>query len=169
LEVIIPILLLVMFIAAAYKKTSVYDSFVRGAKNALPVLVSILPYLAAMLAAINIFRASGALQGFIDLSSPVMESIGIPKELTPLVVLRPFSGSAAIALLDDIFKTCGPDSYQGILASVMLGSTETIFYTVALYFGSIGIKKTRYSIPTALISGIAGIAASIIAVKLMYD
>ena len=124
--------------------------------------------MAAMLCALNIFRDSGALGVFIKLISPVMQFLGIPKELVTLIFLRPFSGSAAMALLDDVFKTTGVDSYASFLASIMLGSTETIFYSVALYFGSIGVTKTRHSIAVAIISGVFGIAASVILGKMFY-
>ena len=113
-----------------------------------------------MLIAINVFRASGALDFLTKLASPVFEAVFIPKELAPLILLRPFSGSAALALLADTFSRCGVDSFIGLCASLLVGSTETIFYTVALYFGSAGISKPRYSVAVALISGAVSIAAS---------
>lgn len=168
MHLFIPILLLFLILSSLFMGTGVYDSFIRGAKSALPLMLQILPYMAAMLCALNIFRDSGALFVIEKLLSPVMSFFGIPDELMTLIMLRPFSGSAAIALLGDVYKTVGVDSYQGFMASVMLGSTETVFYTVTLYFGSIGVKKTRHAVPAALISAVAGIAASVILTKLMY-
>ena len=163
-----PALILALIITSFFKGSGVYESFIRGAKQALPMLVNVLPYMAAMLCALNIFRASGALGAFVNLVSPAMEALGIPGELTPLIALRPFSGGAALALLEDAFQSIGVDSRGGVMASIMLGSTETIFYTVALYFGSINVKKTRYSVPAALISGAVGIAASVILTDLFF-
>lgn len=168
MELIIPILLLALIGVSFFRGSGVYDSFVRGAKQAIPMLINVLPYMAAMLCALNIMRDSGALAFIVDLIAPGMEALGIPGGLTPLIVLRPFSGGAALALLDDVFKMQGVDSRAAYMASVMLGSTETIFYTVSLYFGSIGVKKTRYSIPVALLSGLIGVAASVILTNIFY-
>ncbi len=168
MEYIVPALILALIVISFFRGKGVYEAFIRGAKQALPMIFNVLPYMAAMLCALNLFRVSGALGALVDLTSPAMEAVGIPGELTPLIVLRPFSGGAALALLEDVFQTIGPDSYGGIMASIMLGSTETIFYTVALYFGSINIKKTRHSIPVALISGVLGIAASVILTNIFF-
>lgn len=168
MQLIIPVLLALLVVSSVFSGSCVYDSFVNGAKKSLPVLFSILPFMAAMLCALNIFRDSGALALVTKLIAPLLNLCGIPSDLATLVILRPFSGSAAIALLNDVYLNSGVDSYSGYLASIMLGSTETIFYTVALYFGAINVKKTRHAVPTALISGIIGIAASIILAKLMY-
>lgn len=168
MEYIVPALILALIIISFFRGNGIYEAFIRGAKQALPMLLNVLPYMAAMLCALNLFRVSGALGALVELTSPAMEAVGIPGELTPLIVLRPFSGGAALALLEDVFQTIGVDSYGGIMASIMLGSTETIFYTVALYFGSINIKKTGYSIPVALISGVLGIAASVILTNIFF-
>lgn len=168
MEYIVPALILALIIISFFRGNGIYEAFIRGAKQALPMLLNVLPYMAAMLCALNLFRVSGALGALVELTSPAMEAVGIPGELTPLIVLRPFSGGAALALLEDVFQTIGVDSYGGIMASIMLGSTETIFYTVALYFGSINIKKTRHSIPVALISGVLGIAASVILTNIFF-
>ena len=168
MAIMIPLLLLVLVVTSFFRGSGVYDSFIRGAKQALPMLINVLPYMAAMLCALNIVRDSGALGALVGLVSPAMEAIGIPAGLTPLIVLRPFSGGAALALLEDVLKTQGVDSIAGYMASVMLGSTETIFYTVALYYGSVGIKKTRYSIPVALLSGLVGVWASVVLTKMFF-
>lgn len=157
---ILPVGIALLFAYAASKGSNIYDAFVRGASQSLPTLKKVLPCMAAMLIAINVFRASGALDFLTKLASPVFEAVFIPKELAPLILLRPFSGSAALALLADTFSRCGVDSFIGLCASLLVGSTETIFYTVALYFGSAGISKPRYSVAVGLISGAVSIAAS---------
>ena len=168
MSLVSPILFLLLIVTSFFRGSGVYDSFIRGAKSALPMLLNVLPYMAAMLCALNIMRDSGALAFIVSLIAPGMEKIGVPGELTPLIVLRPFSGGAALALLDDVFKVGGVDSFAGYMASVMLGSTETIFYTVSLYFGSIGVKKTRYSVPVALLSGLVGILAAVVLSKVFF-
>ena len=158
---ILPILIALLLIFALVKKVDVYSAFASGAKEGLPVLYGILPYLAAMLIAINMLKESGALSALIRILSGPLAKIGFPAELLPLAVLRPFSGSASLAMLSEIYESYGADSFLGIAASLMKGSSETIFYTVALYFGSVRITKTRYAVPVALISGVAGIAVSV--------
>ncbi len=155
-------MLLALILWALRKKVDLYSSFVNGASEALPLLLNILPYMAAMMIALNLARTSGALDAVVNLAAPALEYIGVDKALIPLFVLRPFSGSASMALLNDVFKTAGVDSPAGMAASNMLGSTETIFYTIALYFGSVGITKTRHSVPVALISGLVGAIAALI-------
>ncbi len=159
---ILPGLILLLILYGLIKGTDVYSAFVEGAMEALPLIAKILPSLGAMMAMIALFRGSGAMDFVIRLLSPICQQIGMPEELLPLFVLRPFSGNGALALLQDVYNTCGVDSLQGFAASVMLGSTETIFFTVTLYFGSIGIKKTKYAIPAALLSGIIGAVVSIV-------
>lgn len=168
MQLILPLLILVLLTAALFRNVPVYDAFIRGAKKALPLILNVLPCLCAMLCAISVFRASGALEIFTRLLSPVFGLVGIPDELITLILLRPFSGSAAIALLKDVFDTAGADTYAGYLASVIVGSSETIFYTVAVYFGSVGIKKTRHAIPAAIVSGIVGLIFSVILSLLTY-
>lgn len=158
---IIPIFIVVIIGYASFKRVNVYDNFILGAQEGIETVFRILPYIIGMLFAINIFRASGALDILNNVLHPVLNLLGIPKELTPLALLRPFSGSASLSLLADIYKQFGADSLVGRIASTMMGSTETIFYTVALYYGSIQIKKTKYTIPAALLSSLAGIIAAI--------
>jgi spore maturation protein B len=153
---LMPALIALLLIFALIRRVDVYDAFVQGARDGLPILLRVLPCIAAMLIALRVLRASGALEAFIRFIAPALKTIGMPAELVPLFVLRPFSGSAAMSLLKDVFNACGPDSFEGVAASVMLGSTETIFYTVALYFGSVGVKKTRATIPVALACSVLG-------------
>ena len=159
---LIPVLILALLIYAYLKKTDVYGAFITGAKEALPMLLQVLPPMAAMMAALTVLRASGALAAFVNFVAPVFEAVGLKRALVPLFVLRPFSGSASMALLKDVFDTYGVDSFSGYAASVMLGSTETIFYTIALYFGAVGVTKTRYTIPVALFAGVVGTAAALL-------
>ena len=156
----LPICIMLLIMWSFRKRCNVYEAFVTGAKDALPTLVQILPYMAAMLIAISVFRASVAMDLLMGLLSPAFEAVGMPAELVPLVTLRPFSGSAALALLQDVFTNHGVDTFIGLSASVLVGSTETIFYTVALYFGSVKVLKPRYSVAVALISGVTGVAAA---------
>ncbi len=162
MNAVIPVLIAVLIVYALIKKVNVYKAFVEGAGEALPGLVSILPYLAAMLTAIELLRGSGALAGLISLISPVTDRIGVASPLVPLIVLRPFSGSASLALLKDILTENGADSLVGRQASVIVGSTETVFYTVSVYFGAVGVTKTRQAIPAALISGLVGTLAGLL-------
>ncbi len=164
---IMPLMILLLLGYALYKRVNIYDAFTRGAQEALPLLVQVLPFMAAMMIAMNLFRSSGALSAFIRWIEPLLSKLGIPAELVPLLVLRPFSGSAAIALLQDVFTNHGVDSFAGLAASLMLGSTETIFYTVALYFGSIGVRKTRITIAVALLSGVVGAVAAFLFAQAM--
>ena len=151
------------------KGTAIFEAFVRGAKKALPLIINILPTMAAMLCAVELLKASGAIDALTNLLSPVLNALGIPPELAPLVLLRPFSGNGALALLSNVFSECGADSYQGYLASVMLGSTETVFYTTALYFGAAGIKKTRWCVPVAIVGNTVGLIFSVLPAKLFYE
>lgn len=159
---ILPGLILALLIYGYIKHIDVYSAFISGAAEALPMLVKILPAMAAMMTALSIFRQSGAMDGLTSLLSPLCEAAGMPGELAPLFILRPFSGGAAMALLQDVFLAHGTDSRLGCAASVMLGSTETIFYTVSLYFGSIGITKPRHSVAASLIAAVAGAAAALV-------
>lgn len=159
---ILPALILALLVYGYIKGTDVYSAFISGAAGALPLLVKILPTMAAMMTALFLFRESGAMDTFTALISPICEAVGMPGELAPLFVLRPFSGGAAMALLQDVYAAHGPDSMLGIAASIMLGSTETIFYTVSLYLGSIGITRPRHSVAAALIASVAGAAAALV-------
>lgn len=143
-------------------KSNPYEAFAEGAANAVPTIIRVLPYLAAMLVCINVFRRSGGMDFICRLLNKPLAYIGMPSQLLPLAAVRPFSGSAALALLQDTLKANGADSYIGKAASIMIGSTETVFYTIALYCGSVGIKKTRHAAAAALISGAVGIVCSFV-------
>ena len=141
---------------------------VAGAKKGLRVMADILPALLTLFPAIYLFRASGLPERLSLLLSPLLEALGIPPETTPLMLVRPVSGSGALAVGSDLIATYGPDSYIGRVAAVMLGSTETTFYTIAVYFGSAGIIRTRHTVPAALAADLTGFLASAFAVRLFF-
>lgn len=159
---ILPALILLLLLYALAKGVNIYEAFIKGAAEALPLLGHILPYMAAMMAALTVFRKSGALDYLVAGIAPACRALGLPPELAPLFVLRPFSGGAAVALLQDVYVQYGPDGFLGYAASVMLGSTETIFYTLFLYFGSIKVSRTRHAVAVSLAAGAVGAAAAIV-------
>lgn len=164
---LIPILVAALLVYALVRRVNPYEAFIRGAADAVPTILRVLPALAAMLGAISLLRGCGALDELNRWLSPFFEKIGIPAELTPLILLRPFSGSASLALLGDTLTLHGADSFIGRAASVCVGSTETIFYTLALYCGSVGISKTRHALPAALIGCAAGVLSGVFLVRIM--
>lgn len=160
----VPLLIGIFITFGFIKKVPVYDCFIEGAKDGLQSMVGIIVPLVGLMVAINMFKASGALELLSRVFSPVLKAINLPPELLPLAVLRPISGSASTAIVTDIFKVFGPDSVIGKIASVMMGSTETTFYTIAVYFGAVGIKNTRHTVVSALSADFTGIIlATIIA------
>lgn len=146
-------------------KVNVYDDFVEGAKEGLMVVVNILPTLVGLMVAIGILRSSGALDALSNMLIPIVRWFHFPSELVPLVTIKMFSSSAATSLLLDIFKEYGTDSYIGRLASIIMSCTETIFYTMSVYFLAAKVKKTRYTLLGALIATLTGIIASSIIVN----
>ena len=144
----------------AARRTPLYDSFAEGAKEGLQTALGILPSLIAMLCAIRAFSASGLMDILGQALYPVLRIFGIPRETLPLMLLRPLSGSASLAALKDILRACGPDSRAGLVASVMMGSSETVFYTCGVYLAAAGVKKTRHVSPCALLAWLAGSAAA---------
>ena len=159
-----------IFYVVAYgllKGRNVYQAFVEGAKGGFHTALGILPTLVGLLAAVGVLRASGFLDLVSGLLKNLLKGTGFPAELLPLVIVRLFSNSAATGLALDLFKAHGPDSPQGLLASLFLSSTETVFYTMSIYFMSVKIKKTRYTLPGALLATLAGIVASVVLVSFM--
>lgn len=154
---IIPIMILIILIHGYIKGIDIYNAFIEGAREGIKAIMGILPYLIAIFIAIGIFRGSSALDMFTDILDPLTNLLGMPKEILPLIMIRPISGSGALGVAKDIIEHYGPDSYIGILASVMMGSSETIFYTITLYFGSIGVEDYRYTLKAALLSYIISI------------
>lgn len=150
------------------KKVSVYESFTDGAKEGFNTAIRIIPFLVAMLVAIGAFRASGAMEILTKLLDPITSKIGMPGELVPMAIMRPLSGGGATGVMTELVTTHGPESVIGRMASVMMGSTDTTFYILAVYFGSISIKKTRHALPTGLIADLAGIIAAVIMTRLFF-
>ena len=146
----------------------VYAALTHGAEEGLGVLLRIVPALVGLLTAVAMFRASGAMDALSELLAPVLEWLGIPAQTAPLMLIRPVSGSGALAVGTELMTTYGPDSYIGRVAAVMLGSTETTFYTIAVYFGSAGIHRTRHAMPAALLADLTGFVASAFAVRLFF-
>ena len=144
----------------ALRGVDVFAAFADGVRDGLRVLLGIFPSLAALLTAVYMLRASGALDALTGLLSPVLGALGVPAETAPLMLIRPFSGSGALAVAGELIAAEGPDSLAGRTAAVMLGSTETTFYVIAVYFGAAGVKKTRWAIPAALCADLTGFIAA---------
>jgi spore maturation protein B len=153
---------------AACKKINAFDSFVTGAKEGFQTVIRILPYLVAILVAIGMLRASGFFELLNSTLSPVLSRWGVPSDILPLALIRPFSGSASNGIMAELIQHHGGDSYISHLAATIMGSTETTFYVVAIYMGSIAIKRTRYAIPAGLIADAVGIIASIIVCSYLF-
>ncbi len=167
-DLIIPVLVLIIILYGIFKKTNVYDDFIEGAKESIGMSISMFPCLLAMILGINIFVNSGFLNVFLSMFETFFNFLKIPLDIVPLAIMRPISGSSSLALLNDLFSTYGPDSFIGRLGSVIQGSTETTFYVLTLYFGSIGIKKIRYALWAGLLSDLIGIIAAIFLVKMFF-
>ena len=155
-DYLVPLLLLFATAMALRKQENAYDLLLQGGTEGLRLLISIVPALVVLLTAVHMLRASGATELMSRTLSPVFSLFGIPPETAMLVLIRPFSGSAALAVGTELMTTYGPDSLIGRTAAIMLGSTETTFYAISVYFGAAGIKKTRYTIPAALIADFTG-------------
>lgn len=165
---IVPVLFAGTAFFALLKNVDVYDALVSGATEGLGTLVRILPSLVALLSAVYMLRASGALELLANLLAPALLRLGIPPETVPLLLIRPVSGSGALAAGSELIAQYGPDSYIGRVAAVMLGSTETTFYTIAVYFGAAGIHRTRYAIPAALCADLAAFFFAALSVRLFF-
>lgn len=159
-ELAIPLIICAVTLHGLFRGADVFGAMTQGAKNGLKTVYGILPALVVMLPAIHMLRASGLLDALCALAEPVISFLGIPAETLPLMLLRPLSGSGALAVGSDIISSCGADSLTGRCAAVMLGSTETTFYVIAVYFAAAGIKKTRHAIPAALIADLTGFIAA---------
>lgn len=164
----IPVILLVVPLVAVLRGVKVYETFVEGAEAGFATAVKTIPYLVAMLVAISIFRASGAMEVLVASLSPVLSFVGLPAEVLPHAIMRPLSGGAALGIASDIIKTYGPDSFLGRLVSTMQGSCDTTFYVLTLYFGSVGIKKYRYSVLLGLVADFTTLVASVFMVRTLF-
>lgn len=168
-DFIIPFLILAVITYGLLSRVPVYDTFIKGAKSGFFTVVRIMPTLIGLMSAVGILRASGFLDYLAQLIAPVSGLIGYPEEAVPLAVVKMFSSSAATGLLLDLFKEYGTDSYPGLTASISLSCTETIFYTMSVYFMAARIQKTRYTLPGALLATFAGLAASALLARAMLS
>lgn len=150
------------------KGVKVYEAFVEGAKEGFATGVRIIPYLVAILASVGAFRASGAMDAFARAVAPLTGPLGLPAEVIPLAVVRPFSGGGALGILGSIFASSGPDSYAGRLASILQGSTETTFYVLSVYCGSVGIVRYRHALVAGLSADFTGLVASVAIARLVW-
>lgn len=166
-QLIIPLFILFAVIYGVIKKVRVYESFIDGAKSGLEIIFRIFPYVLAIFIAIRGFQASGAFEFIKDLFSPMFNLLGVPIEVLSISIIKPLSGSASLGVLTDIVKTTGPDSLASKISAVIMGSAETTFYVLAVYLGSVGIKKTKYLVPVCVISDIIGIIIAIVIVKIL--
>ena len=166
---IVPLVLAVTAIAALRKRERAYDILVDGAREGFRMLLTIAPALVVLLSAVGMLRASGALEALSAALSPALEFVGIPPQTVLLLLVRPISGSAALAIGAELIAEYGVDSLIGRTAAVMLGSTETTFYTISVYFGSWGISKTRYAVPAALVADAVGFLAASWTVRLFFS
>lgn len=164
----VPLILILVSLYATAHKVDVYQAMLLGIGKGLQVVLQIFPSLVVLLTGVGMLRASGALDWLGECLRPVLAWVGIPPELVPLMLIRPFSGSGALSVGAELLETYGADSLIGRTASVMLGSTETTFYTVAVYFGAVGVTKTRYAIPAALCADLTGFLVAAWAVRLFF-
>lgn len=165
---LIPLVVIIILIYGMYKKIDIFDIFLLGVKEGLKTSFGLFPTIFAMTIAITILTSSNLIDSLIEIVRPFFTKIGFPSELLPLGILRPISGSSALALLNNILKVHGPDSFIGRVASVMQGSTDTTIYIISLYFSSIGIKKIKYSLVVCLLTDLISIIISVIVVKIIF-
>lgn len=165
---IMPTIMVLILINGLIKKAPLFDQFIEGAKNGLSTSIKILPSLVGLIVAVSMLRASGFFEVACNLLAPFLAKVGFPPELVPMAIIRPVSGSAALATVQDIITTYNPDSFIGRCAAVMMGSSETTFYTLAIYFGSVGITKSRYTVKSALLADLTGIVLSVVFVKMLF-
>ena len=166
-EYIVPLLLLAVCALALGKKEDPYSLMLAGAADGLKLVLQLVPSLVLLMTAVTMLRSSGAMDALATFCAPVMRLFGIPPETAILVFIRPFSGSAALAIGTELMANYGVDSLIGKTAAIMLGSTETTFYTISVYFGSAGIRKTRYTVPAALIADLTGFAVASLTARLL--
>ncbi len=167
-DYIIPVVLGGTAIFSLAQKQSPYDALIEGGTQGLKLLISILPSLILLLTAVRMLQASGAMEALVSLCTPFLSWLGIPGELAPLILVRPISGSAALAVGADLMAQYGTESTIGRCAAIMLGSTETTFYTISVYFGAAGIKKTRYAVPAALFADLTGFVMAAVTERLFF-
>ena len=167
-EIIIPIVVFYIVLYGFFNKTDVYESFLKGVKEGFQIVVDIAPTMIALMVSIGIFRGSGALDMLCRILKPIGNAVGVPSQILPVFLVRMCSSSAALSFVLDIFKEYGPDSYLGFLSSIMMSCTETILYTMTIYYMSVSVKKTRWTFAGAMVATMAGTIASVIIAMLLH-
>lgn len=167
-NLIIPCMVAIVLLYGIIKRVDVYDSFTEGAKESFPMILTMFPSMLAMVFGVNIFIKSGFLEFCLSFMNPILSLLKVPVEILTLSMMRPISGSSALALLNTILQNFHPDSFVGNLASIIQGSTDTTFYVLTLYFGSVGINKIRYSLCAGLLADLAGIVAAFVVAYLFF-
>ena len=165
---LIPIIVLIIVVYGMFKGRKVYEWFVEGAKEGLEVCFRIFPALLAMIVAVRIFKDSNMINYINQILEPILKIIGMPNEVVPLAIVKPLSGSGALGIFTDILNTVGPDTRTGLRASVLMGTTETIFYTITVYFGAVGIKKTRHTLWATTMADLVSIILAITLVGVFF-
>ena len=167
-NLVIPLMILVVIIYGLKQKINVYESFISGAKESFGMIIDMFPFLLGMILGINIFTSSNFLNYFLSIFEPFFEMINVPVDIMPLGIMRSISGTTSLALLNNIFEVFGPDSFIGRLGSLIQGSSDTTLYVITLYFGSIGIRKTRYAVFAGLMADLFAVITSIIICNMIY-
>ncbi len=166
MDIIVPLVVVIFVACGLWKKVGVFDAFLKGAKEGLSTAYMIAPTLVGLITAVTMLRSSGAVEALTNAITPIAEKLGFPPEIVPVALLRPISGSGSSALLISILEEFGPDSFVGRIVSVMAGSTETTFYAIALYYGSVGIKKSRHTLASGLSADFTAVVFSVLTVRL---
>lgn len=166
MEFVMPAFACIIVVFGLIKKVPVFDIFLKGAKEGMQILYSIAPTIIGLVFAVDLLRSSGAIDAICTFIEPAADFLGFPKEIVPMVLLRPVSGSGSTALLTSLYEDCGPDSFAGRVASVLAGSSETTFYAIAMYFGCIKVKKIRHTLFAAIIADITAAVMSVLTVRL---
>ncbi|MCI2113386.1 MAG: spore maturation protein [Ruminococcus sp.] len=168
MEFVMPAFACIIVVFGLIKRVPVFDIFLKGAKEGMQILYNIAPTIIGLVFAVDLLRSSGAIDAICNFIEPVADYLGFPKEIVPMVLLRPVSGSGSTALLTSLYEQCGPDSFAGRVASVLAGSSETTFYAIAMYFGCIKVKKIRHTLFAAIIADITAAVMSVITVRLYF-
>lgn len=168
MEFVMPVFACIIVVFGLIKRVPVFDIFLKGAKEGMQILYNIAPTIIGLVFAVDLLRSSGAIDAICNFIEPVAVFLGFPKEIVPMVLLRPVSGSGSTALLTSLYEQCGPDSFAGRVASVLAGSSETTFYAIAMYFGCIKVKKIRHTLFAAIIADITAAVMSVLTVRLYF-
>lgn len=169
MEFVMPAFACIIVVFGLFKRVPVFDIFLKGAREGMQILYSIAPTIIGLVFAVDLLRSSGAIDAICNFIEPVADYLGFPKEIVPMVLLRPVSGSGSTALLTSLYEQCGPDSFAGRVASVLAGSSETTFYAIAMYFGCIKVKKIRHTLFAAIIADITAAVMSVLTVRLYFE